>query len=60
MLQSRIGKACKLLIHTNALISVISDQCGFNNISNFNRRFLMIKGNTPKQFRKSIKAPSPL
>ena len=58
--QLRIGKACKLLIHTNALISVISDQCGFNNISNFNRRFRMVKGNTPKQFRKSIKVPSPL
>jgi len=58
--QLRIGKACKLLIHTNALISVISDQCGFNNISNFNRRFRMVKGNTPKEFRKSIKMPSPL
>ncbi|GAA0812296.1 AraC family transcriptional regulator [Colwellia sp. D2M02] len=58
--QLRIGKACKLLVNTNALISVISDQCGFNNISNFNRRFRMIKGNTPKEFRNSIKAPSPL
>jgi AraC-like DNA-binding protein len=58
--QLRIGKACKLLIHTNALISVISDQCGFNNISNFNRRFRMVKGNTPKEFRKSIRVPSPL
>jgi AraC-like DNA-binding protein len=58
--QLRIGKACKLLINTNALISVISDLCGFNNISNFNRRFRTVKGSTPKEFRKSIKTPSPL
>lgn len=58
--QLRIGKACKLLVNTNALISVISDQCGFNNISNFNRRFRIVKGNTPKEFRNSIKSPSPL
>ncbi|NTS76028.1 helix-turn-helix transcriptional regulator [Catenovulum sp. SM1970] len=56
----RIGKACKMLLNTNALISTISDQCGFNNISNFNRRFRMMKGVTPKEFRRSIKAPSPL
>ncbi len=58
--QLRIGKACKLLINTNTLISIISEQCGFNNISNFNRRFRLVKGSTPKEFRKSIKAPSPL
>lgn len=58
--QLRIGKACKLLINTNTLISVICDQCGFNNVSNFNRHFLMIKGITPSEFRESIKNPSPL
>lgn len=58
--QLRIGKACKLLINSDILISAISDQCGFNNISNFNRRFRMIKGATPKEFRKSLKSPSPL
>jgi len=58
--QLRIGKACKLLIDTKIQISVISDQCGFHNVSNFNRRFLMMKNCTPKQFRNSIKAPSSL
>ncbi|GIU52592.1 AraC family transcriptional regulator [Shewanella sairae] len=53
--QLRIGKACKLLINSNHPISVISDKCGFNNTSNFNRQFLSIKGNTPSAFRKSIK-----
>jgi AraC-like DNA-binding protein len=56
--QLKIGQACKLLISSNSPISVISDQCGFNNISNFNRRFLKMKGHTPSQFRNSIKAPS--
>ncbi len=51
----RIGKACKLLINSNHPIAVISDKCGFNNISNFNRQFLSIKGSTPSLFRKSIK-----
>lgn len=58
--QLRIGKACKLLINSNIQISVISDQCGFHNVSNFNRRFLSMKNCTPKQFRNSIKSPSPL
>ncbi|WP_076416082.1 AraC family transcriptional regulator [Shewanella sp. UCD-KL12] len=53
--QLRIGKACKLLINSNHPIAVISDKCGFNNISNFNRQFLSIKGSTPSFFRKSIK-----
>lgn len=50
----RIGKACKLLISSSSPISVISDQCGFNNVSNFNRRFLAIKGCTPRKFRQQL------
>ena len=58
--QLRIGKACKLLINSKIHISAISDQCGFRNISNFNRRFQIMKSCTPKEFRKSIHQPSPL
>lgn len=50
----RIGKACKLLVSSSSPISVISDQCGFNNVSNFNRRFLAIKGCTPRKFRQQL------
>ncbi|WP_372768278.1 AraC family transcriptional regulator [Pseudoalteromonas sp.] len=50
----RIGKACKLLVTSTSPISVISDQCGFNNVSNFNRRFLAIKGCTPRKFRQQL------
>ncbi|NQZ79904.1 MAG: helix-turn-helix transcriptional regulator [Colwellia sp.] len=56
----RIGKACKLLMNSRIQIAAISDQCGFHNVSNFNRRFLMMKNCTPKQFRNSINEPSPL
>lgn len=56
--QLRIGKACKLLIDSDTQISAISDQCGFNNISNFNRRFRMIKGATPKEYRNKLKTPA--
>lgn len=52
--QLRIAKACKLLINTTSPITYISDQCGFNNISNFNRRFLAFKHCTPSQFRSRV------
>ncbi len=51
--QLRISKACSLLINTTMPVTTISDVCGFNNISNFNRRFLQFKQLTPSQFRKS-------
>ncbi|RIA08534.1 AraC family transcriptional regulator [Flavobacteriaceae bacterium MAR_2010_72] len=48
----RIENACKLLMSEKDLpIGTIADQCGFNNISNFNRQFKYIKGQTPHQFR---------
>jgi AraC-like DNA-binding protein len=51
--QLRISKACSLLINTGIPIMTISDQCGFNNVSNFNRRFLQYKKMTPSLFRKN-------
>lgn len=50
--QLRISKACSLLINTTMPVTTISDICGFNNISNFNRRFLQFKELTPSKFRK--------
>lgn len=50
--QLRISKACSLLINSSMPVTTISDHCGFNNISNFNRRFLQFKEMTPSQFRK--------
>ncbi|PCJ62063.1 MAG: hypothetical protein COA79_05085 [Planctomycetota bacterium] len=47
----RISYACKLLIESDDTIVTIAFKCGFNNLSNFNRRFLKLKSCTPKVFR---------
>jgi len=49
----RIGNSCKLLSKTNDLsIADISYQSGFNNLTNFNRKFKTVKGITPSEYRK--------
>ncbi|WP_160153202.1 AraC family transcriptional regulator [Microbulbifer sp. ALW1] len=53
--QLRIGKACSLLINSDQPIAAISDLCGFNNLSNFNRRFRHLKNMTPSQFRTRLR-----
>lgn len=49
----RLGVATRRLIDTTQLISEICYDCGFNNISNFNRIFKKTKGCTPKDFREN-------
>jgi AraC-like DNA-binding protein len=48
----RINRACQLLMESDQYIAQIGYDVGFNNIANFNRRFLDIKGMTPSEFRK--------
>lgn len=48
----RISRACQLLMDTDQQISLICGEVGFNNVANFNRRFLESKGMTPSEFRK--------
>ena len=48
----RITRACQLLMETDRYISNVCYDYGFNNVANFNRRFLEIKGMTPKEFRR--------
>ena len=53
LLDIRIGNACKLLTKkTDLSIAEISYKSGFNNLTNFNRKFKSIKGLTPSEFRK--------
>lgn len=47
----RINRACQLLMETDRYVTNICYDAGFNNVANFNRRFLAFKGMTPKQFR---------
>lgn len=54
----RIGHACRLLMETEYTISRIAMDSGFQNLSNFNRRFLQIKGHTPKDYRKRAVLPN--
>jgi AraC-like DNA-binding protein len=48
----RIGHASVQLIESTKSISEVCYDCGFNNISNFNRIFKSKKGVTPTDFRK--------
>lgn len=51
----RIEEACKLLRRERELaIADIAEQSGFQNISHFNRKFKLLKGKTPRAFRKEI------
>lgn len=55
LLDIRIGNACKLLTKkTDLSIAEISYKSGFNNLTNFNRKFKSIKGMTPSEFRNRI------
>lgn len=51
----RIGFACKMLLENKESITSIAYTCGFNNISNFNRQFKIIKGETPSSFLRQYK-----
>ena len=48
----RINRASHLLMESDRLISQICYEVGFNNVANFNRRFLEIRGMTPSEFRR--------
>jgi transcriptional regulator GlxA family with amidase domain len=49
----RLGIASRFLVETNKTVAEISIECGFNNLSNFNRIFKKRKGITPKEFREN-------
>ncbi len=52
----RIGWACKLLIESEMTIAEIFCEVGFNNLSNFNRRFYERHKMSPRQYRKAFGA----
>ncbi|PWV98059.1 AraC-like DNA-binding protein [Hoeflea marina] len=52
----RINLACQLLMNRGEMaITEICFSAGFNNISNFNRRFLAQKGMSPSRFRSLLR-----
>lgn len=50
----RVGLACQMLVETEASIAEIAFESGFNNLSNFNRRFLEIKQISPSLYRRQF------
>lgn len=58
LLEIRLGHASRLLIDTTQSVAEVAYNCGFNNISNFNRLFKKKKGCTPKEFRESYSSDS--
>ena len=49
----RLGYATRMLIDTAKTVAEVCYDCGFNNISNFNRMFKRKKGCSPKEFREN-------
>ena len=49
----RVELAKSMLRESNETVLYISSECGFSNLSNFNRIFKKITGTTPTEFRKS-------
>jgi AraC-like DNA-binding protein len=53
LIDIRIERASKLLLKNRELSVIeIAELCGFNNISNFNRKFKELKHSSPLQYRK--------
>jgi AraC-like DNA-binding protein len=48
----RISKSCELLADGRKPVTEVCFESGFNNISNFNRRFQQLKGMTPSYYRR--------
>jgi AraC-like DNA-binding protein len=52
----RIGRACELLAETDRNIAIIALDCGFENLSNFNRRFKQLRDLRPREYRRRFQA----
>lgn len=54
LIDLRIGYACKLLQNTTLGMSQVSIDAGFNNVSYFNRKFKVAKGQTPMEYQRQF------
>lgn len=53
----RIGHACRLLIEKKLSVTQIAYECGFKNISNFNRQFKSIVNESPLKYQRYYNHP---
>lgn len=51
----RLGAASRFLVDSSLSVAEICYNCGFNNLSNFNRIFKKRKGVTPSEFRENYR-----
>ncbi len=51
----RIRTACRKLLKTDAPVLEIAAACGYPNLSNFNRLFKRMVGQTPSAYRKAVR-----
>ncbi len=51
----RVARICARLADSDDSITSVAFECGFNNLANFNRRFLEITGLTPRAFRQQTR-----
>lgn len=54
----RIGYACKLLVDQSGGIAQVAFDSGFDTLSNFNRHFKKVTGQTPREYRKAYMLPT--
>ena len=52
----RIAHACRLLVESERSVVAIALESGFNNLSNFNRRFRELRGMPPRDYRAKHRA----
>ena len=55
IVEIRLGYAARMLVDSTKNISEICYECGFNNLSNFNRTFKARRNYTPREFRAMFK-----
>lgn len=55
----RIGAACRLLAETEHPVSRVATECGYHNITNFNRRFRQVMEINPSTYRTYFRQRGP-
>ncbi len=55
----RVGRACSRLAESDDKVGDIALDCGFTNLSGFNRQFQRIAGMTPKEYRRAFESHAP-
>lgn len=54
LIEMRVARVCAVLAQGDASIIEAALSCGFNNLSNFNRRFVAVTGLTPTAYRRQL------